>query len=148
MRSARHLLSALAAAALAITAVSTADASKCTRLAFSVNDYGKVGPTKDALQLLDKHIAQWAAGYGVKKYTVGKKDVSCELFIDLLLFDEYTCKASAPVCWTDGPAPPAVPPEAGATVTKASTKAPAKAAAKAPPMKSISSGASAPAKKE
>ena len=91
MRSARYLLSALAAAALAVTAVSSADASKCTRLAFSVNDYGKDGPTKDALQLLDKHIAQWTAAYGVKKYTVRKKDVSCELFLDFIFFDEHTC---------------------------------------------------------
>lgn len=144
MRSAKYLLSALAAAALALTAVSTADASKCTRLAFSVNDYGKVGPTKDALQLLDKHIAQWTAAYGVKKYTVGKKDVSCELFIDLLLFDEYTCKASAPVCWTEGPPPPAEGSEASATVTKAATKS----SAKAPPKKPISAGATAPAKKD
>lgn len=144
MRSVRVLLSLLAAAALAVTAVGTADASKCTRLAFSVNDYGKDGPTKDALQLLDKHIATWAASYGVKKYTVGKKDVSCELFLDFIVFDEYTCKASAPVCWTDGPAPPAVAPEAGAVVTKTS----AKPAAKAPPKKPGSAGVGAPAKKD
>jgi hypothetical protein len=127
MRSAKAILSALAAAALAMTAASTAEANKCTRLAFSVNDYGKEGPTKDALQLLDKHIAQWASSYGVKKYTVGKKDVSCELFLDVILFDEYTCKASAAVCWTDGPPAPVANPEAEVVV-----KTPAAASAKAP----------------
>ena len=72
---------------------------RCTRLAFSVNDYGKDGPTKDALRLLDGYIANWAAKNNVKKYTVGKKSVSCELFLDFGVFDEHTCKASAPVCW-------------------------------------------------
>jgi hypothetical protein len=81
----------------------------CTRLAFSVNDYGKEGPTRDALKLLDKYIADWTREKGIKKYSVGKKDVSCELFLDLIVFDEYTCKASALVCWP-GPAPAGVQP--------------------------------------
>jgi hypothetical protein len=71
----------------------------CTKLAFSVNDYGKDGPTKDAKDLLDKHIATFMKDKGIKKYTVGKKDVSCELFLDVGLFDEHTCKATASVCW-------------------------------------------------
>ena len=75
-----------------------ADAA-CTRLAFSVNDYGKDGPTKDAKNLLDTYIAKWTAERGIGKYTTGKKDVTCELFLDFGLFDEYTCKASASVCW-------------------------------------------------
>ena len=54
--------------------------------------------------LLDKHIAKWAADHGVKKYTTGKKDVTCELFLDVGLFDEHTCRAEANVCWT-GSAP-------------------------------------------
>lgn len=129
------LAAAAMAALLATVASGTAEASKCTRLGYSVNDYGKDGPTKDARDLLDKHIAKWAAGYGVKKYTVGKKDVSCELFLDFIVFDEYTCKAAATVCWTDGPAPPAVAPADGAIVkkkgpppTKAKATAPAKKA--------------------
>jgi hypothetical protein len=112
MRSAKAFCSALVVAVFALPAADAVAANKCTRLAFSVNDYGKEGPTKDALQLLDKHIAQWATSYGVKKYTVGKKDVSCELFLDVILFDEYTCKASAAVCWTDGPPAPVANPEA------------------------------------
>ena len=80
-------------------------AAKCTRLAFSVNDYGKEGPTRDAKELLDKHIAKWTAERGIKNYTVGKKDVSCELFLDFIVFDEHTCKAEATVCWSDGAAP-------------------------------------------
>ena len=69
-------------------------------MAFSVNDYGKEGPTRDAQALLDKHIADWAKTQGIKKYKVGKKDVSCELFLDVVVFDEHTCKATANVCWT------------------------------------------------
>ncbi|NJO32425.1 MAG: hypothetical protein HC869_04145 [Rhodospirillales bacterium] len=37
---------------------------------------------------------------------MGKKDVSCELFLDFIVFDEHTCKASALVCWP-GPDPTA-----------------------------------------
>jgi hypothetical protein len=68
-------------------------------MAFSVNDYGKDGPTKDSQDLLDKHIATWAAEQGIEKYTVGKKDVSCELFLNLIVVDEHTCTARATVCW-------------------------------------------------
>ena len=71
----------------------------CKRLAFSVNDYGKDGPTRDAKNLLDKYIADWTKANGIKSYTVGKKDVNCELFLDFIVFDEHTCKASAMVCW-------------------------------------------------
>jgi hypothetical protein len=101
----------------------------CTRLAFSVNDYGKEGPTEDAKRLLDKYIAKKMAERGVTKYTTGKKDVTCELFIDVLLFDEHTCKAEATVCW-DGSVPKggadqtAGGGEAGAA-TKAAAKKPA-----------------------
>ena len=80
-----------------------------------MNDYGKDGPTKDAKSLLDKHIAEWTKANGIKGYTVGKKDVSCELFLDFIVFDEHTCKASALVCWP-GPDPtaPAAAPAAAA----------------------------------
>jgi len=79
------------------TAVASA---KCTKLGFSVNDYGKDGPTKDAKDLLDKYVVKWTAERGIKKYTTGKKDVTCELFLDFGFFDEHTCKATATVCWT------------------------------------------------
>jgi hypothetical protein len=75
--------------------------ARCTRLAFSVNDYGKDGPTRDAQALLDKYIADWANKKGIASYTVGKRDVSCELFLNLIVVDEHTCKASALVCWPD-----------------------------------------------
>jgi hypothetical protein len=75
--------------------------ARCTKLAFSVNDYGKDGPTKDARDLLDKYVANWTKSKGISKYTVGKKDVSCELFLDVIVFDEHTCKATALVCWDD-----------------------------------------------
>jgi hypothetical protein len=99
-------------AALAIAGASPA-AAKCTKLGFSVNDYGKDGPTKDAKDLLDKYIVKWAQENKVPKYTVGKKDVSCELFLNFIVFDEHTCKASALVCWPDaGPAMSAAPAKA------------------------------------
>ena len=81
-----------------------------TRLGFSVNDYGKDGPTNDAKKLLDTYIAKWAIDNGVKKYTTGKKTVSCELYLDVGIFDEHTCKAEASVCWDGGgPASAAIP---------------------------------------
>lgn len=93
--------SILAASALALSmaaAVDTADAA-CKRFGFTVNDYGKEGPTNDAKSLLDKHVAKWAAESGISNYRVSKKDVKCELFLDFVVFDEYTCTASANVCW-------------------------------------------------
>ena len=77
----------------------------CKRMGFSVNDYGKDGPTKDAKSLLDKHIAKKMAEQGIKKFTTGKKDVKCELFLNFIVFDEHTCTAEATVCW-DGTALP------------------------------------------
>jgi hypothetical protein len=118
------LLTALSAAALgASIAPATA---KCTKFGFSVNDYGKEGPTRDAKSLLDKYIADWAKAKGIKGYTVGKKDVSCELFLNLILFDEHTCKASALVCWPDGgsSAPAAAGPAAPAAKRAPKPKSP------------------------
>lgn len=105
----------------------------CKRMAFSVNDYGKDGPTKDSQDLLDKHIANWAAEQGIEKYTVGKKDVSCELFLNLIVVDEHTCTARATVCWGGDKLP---------ATQEAKTKAPEKAVAKA----DATGDAAAPAK--
>jgi hypothetical protein len=88
----------------AIAATTPADAA-CKKFGFTVNDYGKEGPTNDAKNLLDKHISEWAAQNGVTAYQTGKKSVSCELFLDVILFDEHTCTASASVCWGDGVKP-------------------------------------------
>ncbi len=93
-------LTSFAAAAAMLLAAGTAEAA-CKRMGFLVNDYGKDGPAKDAQDLLDKHVAEWAAQNGIKDYTIGKKDVKCELFIDVILFDEHTCTASANVCWNE-----------------------------------------------
>jgi hypothetical protein len=117
------------AAILALSLVADAATAACTRLAFSVNDYGKDGPTKDAKDNLDKYIAKWTAERGIKKYTTGKKDVSCELFLDVGLFDEHTCKAAASVCW-DGAMPAGVTAAGPAVGTKSKPKAASKAAAK------------------
>jgi hypothetical protein len=104
MRQAYALVTAAAVVVAAAFAAGGAEA-RCTRLAFSVNDYGKDGPTKDAKALLDKYIADWTKTKGIASYTVGKKDVSCELFLNFVVFDEHTCKASALVCWPDGQGP-------------------------------------------
>src|SRR5262245_64224929 len=118
------------AAAMACASVTPASA-KCQRLGFLVNDYGKDGPTKDALNLLDKYIADWTKERGIKKYNVGKKDVSCELFLNLLVVDEHTCTARAMVCWADEATPGAATPAAAP---------PAKAPAPAKKPKSAATG--------
>ncbi|HEU0062395.1 MAG TPA: hypothetical protein VFR19_21115 [Hyphomicrobiaceae bacterium] len=103
-----HSIFASLAAALAVLGIGASSAAaRCTTLAFSVNDYGKDGPTKDAKDLLDKYIAKWTKDNNVATYTVGKKDVSCELFLNFIVFDEHTCKASALVCWPGEGGPPA-----------------------------------------
>jgi hypothetical protein len=106
MRSGFVLCGVVLGAAMLTVSGSAPAGAACKRLAFSVNDYGKEGPTRDAKALLDKYIADWTKTNGIKKYTVGKKDVSCELFLDFIVFDEHTCKASALVCWA-GPDPEA-----------------------------------------
>ncbi len=98
MRFPTKIAAAIVLTLTAFAAVSPAQA-KCTRLAFSVNDYGKKGPTEDAKKLLDKYIKDWTSERGIKNYTTGKKDVKCELFLDVIVFDEYTCRAEASVCW-------------------------------------------------
>lgn len=100
-----RLFVATAAALVTTFSIASVAQAACTRLAFSVNDYGKEGPARDARNLLDKYIAKWAADRGIKQYNVGPKDTTCELFLDVILFDEYTCKAAATVCW-NGPLPP------------------------------------------
>jgi hypothetical protein len=137
----RFVIAAAGVAVMAAVAVGPASAA-CTRLAFSVNDYGKDGPTRDAKQLLEKYVAKWTADRGIKKYTTGKKDVSCKLFLDFIVFDEHDCTASAMVCW-DG-AKPAEPKEASTEtprVDRAAARAklpdgaaPAKPAAQAAPL--------------
>jgi hypothetical protein len=95
-------MASMALAALALVSPRQADARECTRLAFSVNDYGKEGPARDAQAMLDQYAKRWTAERGIKAYTMGKKTVTCELFLDLIVFDEYTCKAEASVCWGGG----------------------------------------------
>ena len=139
-----------AVTALGVLSLAGTAHAKCTRLAFSVNDYGKDGPTKDAKALLDKYIASWAAQNGVKSYTTGKKDVKCELFLDVGLFDEHTCRAEASVCWGDtaGPkgvrATPAASPAASPEPRAAAVIEPAKKAAKSAAPSSAAPAAAAP----
>ena len=77
----------------------------CVRLGFSVNDYGKAGPTKDAIRLFEKFVPKWAEFNKIKTYKVGKQDVTCKLFLDFIVFDEHTCRAEADVCWNGTPKP-------------------------------------------
>ncbi len=78
------------AAALAVALMAAPASAACRKLAFEVNDYGKDGPTKDALSLLDKHIAATMAKEGIKTYKTGKKSVECKLFLD------FVCSTSTP----------------------------------------------------
>ena len=119
LRASISAISALLTLGLAADAANAA----CTRLSFSVNDYGKDGPTKDAKNLLDTYIAKWTAERGIKKYTTGKKDVSCELYLNLIVVDEHTCKAEASVCWDGAKVPldakaPAASPKPKTATTK------------------------------
>jgi hypothetical protein len=112
MRSEYYVLAALACVVLTWGGSAPA-AAACKRLSFSVNDYGKDGPTRDAKSLLDKYIADWTRANNIKGYTVGKKDVSCELFLNFIVFDEHTCTATAQICWQGAnPVPPAAKPAA------------------------------------
>jgi hypothetical protein len=123
-----------AALALVVAGLASPASATCTRLGFSVNDYGKDGPSRDAKMLLDKYIAKWAVEKGIKNYKTGPKNVKCELFLDFGVFDEHTCRAEASVCW-EGPAvpgmPSANPQNANADGTVTPTPAKPKAAAKA-----------------
>ncbi len=125
-----------AAIALFVAGLASPASAVCTRLGFTVNDYGKDGPTRDAKSLLDKYIAKWAVEKGIKGYKTGPKSVKCELFLDFGVFDEHTCRAEASVCW-DGPAVPGMPSakpqsaNAGDTVAPAAEKPKAAAKAKA-----------------
>ncbi len=135
MRSIATSVLLAAAAAATVCAMAAPAAAKCTTMSFTVNDYGKDGPTRDAKNLLDKSIADWAKKKGIKHYTVGKKNVNCELFLNFIVFDEHTCKASAQVCWGDGVqpgAPGAAAPEAAPATPAAK---PAKSAPKPPSAK-------------
>lgn len=120
-------LAAAAAAALSVAHMTSPAFAACQRMGFLVNDYGKDGPTKDAKDLLDKHIAKTLAAKGITKYTTGTKSVSCEMFLNFIVFDEHTCTASATVCWDGTPLP------------KGETAAVDPAAARAPAEKSAAS---------
>lgn len=119
--------------------------AKCARLAFTVNDYGKEGPTKDAKTLLDKHIASWTAARGITKYSAGKKDVTCELFLDFGVFDEHTCKASSTVCWADGAGVATVKTKGDLPAAEASAVGPKKAAKAPAAKKAVTPAKAAPA---
>jgi len=73
--------------------------ARCKKFGFTVNDFGKEGPTADAKRLLDDFIAEWMTKNGISDYRKSPKKVSCELFLDVGLFYEYTCRADTTACW-------------------------------------------------
>jgi hypothetical protein len=99
MRATFKFVAAVATAAAFVTTVSLPAMAECKRYGFTVNDYGKDGPTKDAKALLDKLIASKMTERGITDFHTGKKTVSCELFLNFIVFDEHTCTAEATVCW-------------------------------------------------
>jgi hypothetical protein len=121
------MIVAASVVALPFAVAAEAEAA-CERLAFLVNDYGKDVPTRDSQSLLDKHIAKWTAERGIKQYKTGPKDVHCELFLNFIVFDEYTCQAEATVCW-GGEEPPG-----SAAAAAAGPAGKSKAAVKAQPV--------------
>ena len=72
--------------------------TECKTFGFSVNDYGKKGPTEDAKKLLDKYVADFAQKHRIENYKTGEKTVSCKLFLDFGFFDEHMCKAVTILC--------------------------------------------------
>lgn len=97
MSAAKTLIPSLVVLAM-LTAPTIAEA-KCKKFGFTVNDYGKEGPTNDAKNLLDKFVAEWMKKNNIKHYRKTPKTVSCKLFLDVGLFDEYTCRADTTACW-------------------------------------------------
>jgi len=128
MRAIFNLVAAGATAAAFIAAVSMPATAACKRYGFTVNDYGKDGPTKDAKALLDKTIASKMSELGIKDFRTGKKTVSCELFLNFIVFDEHTCTAEATVCWGGSQLPKS---EDSASADDAADAEPKKAAADA-----------------
>jgi hypothetical protein len=61
--------------------VTPADAA-CKKALVPRERFRQGRPTKDAKDLLDKYIADWTKEHGITKYTVGKKDVTCELYLN------------------------------------------------------------------
>jgi len=96
---------ALSGFAVLLLAANAPAEAACKKLGFTVNHYGKKGPTADSKRLLDGYIASWAAKRGIKKFRKSKKTVSCYQFLDFGFFDEWTCKAVTNVCFR-GPIPP------------------------------------------
>ena len=86
-------------ASIAAPAAGPLGASGCRTRSFLVNDYGKDGPTADAKRLLADDIASWSKANGLKNTKITPKGVSCTQFLNFIVFDEWTCTASAQVCW-------------------------------------------------
>lgn len=71
--------------------------SRCEGHIFEVNHYGKSG-IELARENLDKYVAGLKKKSPRKKFRVVQDKPQCYKFLDLLLFDEWTCKIEAAIC--------------------------------------------------
>lgn len=95
-------IAALAATLAAFSATAQAPKSApktCATLGFTVNDFGKDEPTRQAKVFLSRLIVSTMEHHYIKGYTAGPPTVTCTFFTKFMGFDEYTCKAEAEVCW-------------------------------------------------
>ena len=111
--------------ALAVTFIvpATPAYAICKKLGFTVNHYGKKGPTEDSKRLLDGYLDSWTAERGIKKWRrKGKKTVSCYQFLDFGFFDEWTCKAVQEICFRGKKIPEVIAKKGSAAKKTASKK--------------------------
>ncbi len=69
----------------------------CKGHVFEVNHYGKSG-IELARENLNKYVAELQKKSPRKKIRVIEDEPRCYKFLDLILFDEWTCKIEAAIC--------------------------------------------------
>lgn len=71
----------------------------CATLGFTVNDFGKDEPARQATVFLGRLIAETMDKHYIKGWVAGTPKITCTFFTKFMGFDEYTCKAESEVCW-------------------------------------------------
>lgn len=71
--------------------------SRCEGHIFEVNHYGKSG-IELARENLNNYVADLKKKSPRKKFRVVEDEPQCYKFLDLILFDEWTCKIEAAIC--------------------------------------------------